>query len=420
LKIGYCGIDLSKEKAWAQVISATDEVIGKPFVFERNMKGPKGPEKCIKTFEPFDQVVVGFESTANYGKVLGKFFEERGYKVIEINPIETSVQEKKRVRKIKSDPTNAYDIAVVTRRKWNTESQFDQDPDLLLARKLVRLKKALKSNISRYKLQIRQNLDLVNPGLEKCIEDLWCKSGLAILKKYPTLGHLKRAGIGNLTSLIREVSRGRFGEEKAREILETCDMYLVMEGYQVELGKAIKMMVDLIQQHEKRIEQLERSIVKKIPADELELVRSITGIGDETAGVVITESGPGENFRNDSQYIAYIGLDPSVRESGNWTGKSKLSKRGPPMIREALYQASLNGVQNNPVLRLIHREKLMEGRESKEAIVIASRYLAKIIRSVRFHRRPFYVPDWVKERLPEVDQRFVDWKREQEQKGGKR
>ena len=86
------------------------------------------------------------------------------------------------------------------------------------------------------------------------------------------------------------------------------------------------------------------------------------------------------------------------------------------MMREALYQASLNGIQNNPVLRLIHREKLMEGRGKKEAIVIASRYLARIIRSVRDYRRPFYVPDWVKERLPEVDRRFADWEKEQEKK----
>jgi transposase len=402
------------------VISATDEKIGKHFFFERNLKGPKGPEKCLKSFEPFDQVVVGFESTATYGKVLEKFFKERGFEAIEINPIETSAQEKKRVRKIKSDPTNAYDIAVVTRRKWNTESQFDQDPDLLLARKLVRLRKSLKSNISRHKLQIRGNLDLVNPGLEKCFDELWCKSGFAILKKYPTLGHLKKAGIENITRHIRKASRGRLGEKKAREILETCDRYLVMEEYEIELGKAIKMLVDLIQQHEKRIEQLERSIVKRIPEDELELVESITCVGEATAAVVITESGPGENFRRDSQYIAYIGLDPSVRESGSWTGRSKLSKRGPPMMREVLYQASLNGIQNNPVLRLIHRVKLMEGRGKKEAIVIASRYLAKIIRSVRYYRRPFYVPDWVKERLPEVDRRFADWEKEQEKKGRKK
>jgi transposase len=196
MKVGYCGIDLAKETAWAQVISATDEMIGKPFVFERNMKGPKGPEKCLKSFAPFDQVVVGFESTATYGKVIVKFFKERGFEVIEINPIETSAQEKKRVRKIKTDPTNAYDIAVVTRKKWNTEPQYDQDPDLLLARKLVRLRKALKSSIVRYKLQIRHILDMVNPGLEKCFDDLWCKSGLAILKRYPTLSHLKKAGTG--------------------------------------------------------------------------------------------------------------------------------------------------------------------------------------------------------------------------------
>jgi transposase len=413
MKIGYCGIDLAKEKAWGQVISATDEMIGKPFVFDRNMKGPKGPEKCLKRFEPFDLVVIGYESTSNYGKILDKFFKERGHKVIEINPIETQAQEKKRVRKIKTDPTNAYDIAQVTRKKWNTETQYDQDPDLLLARKLVRLRKSLKSNIVRYRLQIRQLLDLVNPGLEKCFDNLWCKSGMAILKKYPTMSHLKKAGIEKITELLLRVSYHTFGEDKAREILETCDKYLVMEEYEAELGKAIKIMIDLMQQHEKRIEQLERNIVRKIPADELELVKSITSVGDETAAVVIAESGPGENFHRDSQFIAYIGLDPIVRKSGNWVGQSKLSKRGPPMIREALYKASMNGIQHNPILRLIYREKRMEGRDNKEAKVIACRYLAKIIRSVRYHRQPFYVPDWVKERLPEVDRRFPVWEMEQ-------
>ena len=35
--------------------------------------------------------------------------------------------------------------------------------------------------------------------------------------------------------------------------------------------------------------------------------------------------------------LAYAGCDPRVRESGKWKGRAKMSKRGSPALRNALY-----------------------------------------------------------------------------------
>ncbi len=79
------------------------------------------------------------------------------------------------------------------------------------------------------------------------------------------------------------------------------------------------------------------------------LLKTIPGIGENLAPIIAAEIGDIKRFKNAKQLKAYCGIDPSVRQSGNFTGtKNRLTKRGSPYIRRALYIAATVAIRKNP------------------------------------------------------------------------
>lgn len=76
------------------------------------------------------------------------------------------------------------------------------------------------------------------------------------------------------------------------------------------------------------------------------LLKSIPGIGDALAPIVLGEIGDIDQFMNAKQLVAFSGIDPSVKQSGNLVGiKNKVTKRGPPFLRHALYIAATTSIR---------------------------------------------------------------------------
>lgn len=97
---------------------------------------------------------------------------------------------------------------------------------------------------------------------------------------------------------------------------------------------------------------------------QVQLLQTIPGVGFLFAVTLVCEIGDLSAFRWPKQLFAYFGLDPAVRQSGNFSGTDlKKSKRGSPYARRlnlpAIQSASLNvrGAPKNPVLRSFYLEK---------------------------------------------------------------
>lgn len=58
-------------------------------------------------------------------------------------------------------------------------------------------------------------------------------------------------------------------------------------------------------------------------------------------------NGEVNNYGYHKKIIAYAGVDPSVHESGNFVGMSKLSKRGNRHLRRAIYLMTASVVSQN-------------------------------------------------------------------------
>jgi len=81
--------------------------------------------------------------------------------------------------------------------------------------------------------------------------------------------------------------------------------------------------------------------------------------------------------RSVKSWVAFAGLDVSVRESGTFVGRGKLSKRGSPYLRKRLYQAAWGAAMNHPQARAYYDMLKARGRAHREALIIIARKLVR-------------------------------------------
>lgn len=104
--------------------------------------------------------------------------------------------------------------------------------------------------------------------------------------------------------------------------------------------------------------------------------RAIPGIGPLTAMALVATWHRGA-FSNVDAFVAFLGLDVRVRQSGRWQGRRKLTKKGHGEIRRLLFNAAMQARRD--ALWAPYYLRLRErGLSSTAAFVALSRKLAKV------------------------------------------
>jgi transposase len=145
---------------------------------------------------------------------------------------------------------------------------------------------------------------------------------------------------------------------------------------------------------DQRIEQLRQSITEHIDQhpdlrEQRELLCTIPGVGHTTAAWLI---GLLQLTRFDSARAAaaYVGLTPAHRQSGSSLhARARLSKRGHPGLRKALYMPALAAMRFNPILKAFAKRLLARGKHKMAIIGAIMRKLVHIAFGVIKSRKPF-------------------------------
>jgi len=103
---------------------------------------------------------------------------------------------------------------------------------------------------------------------------------------------------------------------------------------------------------------------------------SIPGIGPLNAVALVATFHRGA-FASADAFVAYLGLDVRIRESGSYKGKRKLTKRGPAELRRLLYCAARPARTYEPFADY-HQNQLDKGLSKIAANCILARKLARI------------------------------------------
>jgi transposase len=120
-----------------------------------------------------------------------------------------------------------------------------------------------------------------------------------------------------------------------------------------------------------------------------DLLTTIPGISDITSAWLLAALGNTRQFSDVREMVAFVGLDPRVRQSGTWTGHIRISKIGSPMLRAKLYMPALAARTHNPIVRAFCARLRDHGKPAMVIIVAAMRKLLHIAWGVLRHQKPF-------------------------------
>lgn len=93
-------------------------------------------------------------------------------------------------------------------------------------------------------------------------------------------------------------------------------------------------------------------------------------------------------FHNADAFIAYLGLDPRAKDSGQKCGRRRLSKRGPAELRRVLFTAAMSAVRTR-AWKPIYERYRHRGLASTAALVIIARRIARTAWSLERHHTVF-------------------------------
>ena len=107
----------------------------------------------------------------------------------------------------------------------------------------------------------------------------------------------------------------------------------------------------------------------------VDFMTSIPGISFISAATVAGETLGFESIVNGKQLSSYSGYDVVLRESGNFKGKTRISKKGNSHIRAALHMPSMTCVRCNPTLKTFYQRLKPKKAKPLVALVAVHRKL---------------------------------------------
>ncbi|MEX0272733.1 IS110 family transposase, partial [Leptolyngbyaceae cyanobacterium UHCC 1019] len=152
--------------------------------------------------------------------------------------------------------------------------------------------------------------------------------------------------VKQLQSLVRRVDALKDIYQQESNRLETASAQVAM---------LIEEHLDYLKADIQRTEQLIKSHIDQHPnlKQQCDLLKSIPGIGQTTAALILGELGSVETFESAKQLAAYMGLSPREHSSGSSVrGRTQLSRTGSGRLRKAFYMPAVVAKRHNPIIRV--------------------------------------------------------------------
>jgi transposase len=337
--------------------------------------------KRITESEP----VVVLEATGHYHRSLAAYLEREGYRHCIVNPLQSKRAKGMQLRKVKTDAVDAWHLAemfyrgdVQPHRAWAEEMAELQH--------LTRQHEFMTSLLVQAKLNARSLLDQVCPAYECVFYNLFSSTSLRVLRQ--------RLRGGTITvETIRETAGSSHGKAWLQAKAEQIQALPPLSQSSKAQQTALLCMVETILAQQEQLFQLENEIEKTaLTLPEVELLKTIPGVGDKLAAAIAAEIGDATQFEDPKQLVAYAGLDPGVHSSGKFTASSsRISKRGSKRLRRALYVAVQCGLRKgvNERLKAYYDKKRKEGKPYKVVVIACANKLLHHVHAILVKGEPY-------------------------------
>ena len=331
----FMGIDQHKKYSHLTVIDEIGELVEERKLYHQDRQGLLN---YFKSFKPQETKIV-LEATGNWYWFIDLLEEACHQNKLLAHLYKTRIIAES---KIKTGSISSYTLAQLLRAGLILESYL-ADKKVRSLREELRYRISLVKIRSSLKCRIHSILDREGINTPN-YSDLFGRQGLIWLKTF---------------SLPRPLS-------------QTLKGYLTL----------IEKLTSLIEETEKSI----KLIIKENPLAQLLL--TIPGVGFFTAYLILCEVVDIYRFLTSKKLASYIGIVPSIHQSGSFSHTGKITKQGNRYLRWALIEASQKAIIKDPYLRAIyHKVSYKKGRQ-KAKVAIANK-LAHIVWGVLKYKQPY-------------------------------
>lgn len=373
----FIGIDVSSEKHNCCIINEKLEPLSQ-FEFSNDREGFNILLNSLRGFGLSVKCNIGFEATGVYGENLSSFLRRNGYQATTLNPLSVKKQlSATTLRKTKTDKSDARFIATML-----AQGNIKPDTPVLYhhseLKSLSRRRFSLVKKRSGCKNTATALITKLFPEFLKVFTDTFGASATAVLSRYPSAKTLSVCRPSSLSKLLEKASRGRFGIDKARDLISLAKASVGTYSFADELS--LQLTLEEIEFYDNQINRLEDAMENIL--DEIDSpVLSIPGIGTVLGAMIVSEIGNIERFSNPNKLLAFAGLEPSIYQSGKFTPSSgSMVKRGSPYLRWALMQAA----RLVPFYSLTFSDYLSKKQSEGKHFNVASSHVAKKLVRVIF------------------------------------
>ncbi|WP_347281419.1 IS110 family transposase [Turicimonas muris] len=388
----YLGIDIGKNTHVASLIDETAKPLFKAFSFSNTTEGANNLLKKLSLhINNSSEIEIGMEATGHYWLSIYSFLVENDFLVHVVNPIQTDGwRHGTEIRKRKTDAIDSILIADLIRYGNFVETSLS-DEDTMSLRNLSRFRSYLISSVGDLKRKVICVLDQVFPEYQSAFSNIFGETSKELLSHFQTADDFEHISSEQLETVLENVSLKRFARNKISQISQLAATSFGLKFCRDSFSLQLKLLIEQIRFIEAQASDVE-SEIKNILDKMDSPITTIPGIGYINAAVILGEIGNISRFSNASKLAAYAGIDASVSQSGEYQAtNNKMSKRGSPHLRKALFQAALIAAFHDPVFSAFYQKKRSEGKHHLTAVGAVARKLCNTIFAVLKHNTP-YIP----------------------------
>ena len=361
------GIDVGKRQHIAAICHQGEREARKTvFRFSADRAGLASLERWMGQQGEIGRAVL--ESSGHYHLNLAAALQRQGVPVAVVNPIESKYFGKRRLQRTKSDPADARTLALL--------AMVDQpEPRDVLAgaelREAARFAMALVNERGRVCQKITRLIELGFPELEQAYDDPTCTSALAVLRQAPTAGAVARKRTATLALAARPGGGRVIGAKKASQIHDLATDTIAAPELERQIAFQMRLLIAQYDLLSAQIAEAEAHLATLLDGELVRRLRTIPGVGPAICATLIAEIGDIRRFERFDQLVAYVGVHPAEKSSGETGGPEtswRMSKAGNAYLRTALYQLAIVGIQHNPIIRTHYARKRAQGKSKMNAV----------------------------------------------------
>lgn len=373
----YLGIDVSKDTFNACLIDNEQvKLFNEKFTMDRD-----GFDKLLKTTTKYqsDKILSVLESTSIYHINLFSFLVENKINAAIVNPLLISNFIKSiSLRKSKTDKIDALRIAQFAFFNHSKIKLSKAIPKSV--KSLHRERDNLSKDIARLKTEIKSVLYILFPELVSSY-NVFTKTMLKLLLKAPGADQIKKLKPIQIERIIEKSKGNKLRNITPKQLVQLAKQSIAHKdkSYETVLIIKIKMLMFIIEQKNDLDGDLKDFVETNLQQD-FDIITSIKGIGQTTAEKFLIEVGDINLFNSHKQLRAYIGTDPSIKQSGTSINRhGKISKRGNSSLRRTIWQMAVSVIRYCDKFSSYFNKKMSEGKKYKQAVIAVANKLIKTL-----------------------------------------